>query len=100
MAMDRLSDVTRQEMEELAAEHDTFESFLQDMQRYAELAWGNARSKRTFNQNQPHEHLTGTRPPQAAEEWLKDQMAPVVAEELANAVGAKRRPARRKDGDA
>ena len=59
MAMDQLRDETRKDLEALAAQHSTFESFLQEVQRYADLAWHNVRGRQPTSM-QPHEHIKGT----------------------------------------
>lgn len=59
MGMDRLSDTTRQEMEDLAREYSSIDEFLKELARYGDLAWHNAR-RDAGHDMLPHEHLAGS----------------------------------------
>jgi hypothetical protein len=41
--MDRVSDKVHAEFESLAAKHPTYETYMQDVERFAEAVWHNAR---------------------------------------------------------
>lgn len=45
MALDNLSKQTHSELEDIATKHSSFESFMQDVQRLADLVWHNVRGK-------------------------------------------------------
>lgn len=45
MALDNLSTSTHGELEDIAKKHPNFESFMQDVERLADLVWHNVRAK-------------------------------------------------------